>query len=704
MSVKRIPTSEILETPDVNILNDNVLDKVDYRYNQTEFEYQSVFNGNIYLYKFPEPYTGGSKNTTYYFQDVPTSAYQLNVSYYKRNTEYNSQNINKIKQSIPNYGFLIYYYDFVSFQYTDNSVGKEEYKIDWDTVQSGFRTGFDNGDYLIVQYPVTDTTESYNIVYSYQEVLDLWFNLDSNNNIISSKYNSGAPSICVIKNGSIYTIYMLFLSSITNTANTEMYRVDTQFNFSILRNKIKTSSIEIDNNSSFSLQSNELITQNTLYNGIKQISEYISEDIKLNYENGKATIKLTCVYNGENEYSVGDIVIPMKDRFNPVLSDAYGIEKMFEVTSSEISYTGRGKQILELVEVLDAYILNVTSVNSANHSGEEYAIGIWFTVTTGDKGGSVNIDRTIYKIPSNTTQTIKHETEAGYTTDVIFRGDFIEISPDTMTKSSSSSKFAMAQINHIKNWLLSQEEMYPYQFQYQKMYDTEPNINLPDHITTIDMSAFDSCSFSVNQDINSIFTFSNNIKKVIGNGRSYPLTHFFKNASNEGGVWRINNIVLAPNLTGTSSNYTEATIPNGTRLMASNLFGSLYNNGVQHLFTALATINLPTDNILEEIPDRFCEMCSALTYISPIPASVKRIGEEAFAYNSGSMGLTTMTFNQPAGMYVELPSAGNGTGMLYVKTAREMTIYTDNEYIKNYNYSADNITATILHLDGSAWE
>lgn len=351
MSVKQIPVSEILETPDVNILNDNVLDKVDYRYNQTKFEYQSVFNGNIYLYKFPEPYTGGSKNTTYYFQDVPTSAYQLNVSYYKRNTEDNSKNINKIKQSIPNYGSLIYYYDFVSFQYTDNSVGKEEYKIDWDTVQSGFRTGFDNGDYLIVQYPVTDTTERYNVVNSYQEVLDLWFNLDSNNNIISSKYNSGSPSICVIKNGSIYTIYMLFLSSITNTANTEMYRVDTQFNFSILRNKIKTSTIEVDNNSSFALQSNELITQNTLYKGTNQISEYISEDIKANYKNGKATMKLNCVYNGENEYHVGDIVVPMKDRFNPVLSDSDGSAKLFEITSSEISFAGRGTQILETVEV-----------------------------------------------------------------------------------------------------------------------------------------------------------------------------------------------------------------------------------------------------------------------------------------------------------------------------------------------------------------
>lgn len=40
----------------------------------------------------------------------------------------------------------------------------------------------------------------------------------------------------------------------------------------------------------------------------------------------------------------------------------------------------------------------------------------------------------------------------------------------------------------------------------------------------------------------------------------------------------------------------------------------------------------------------------------------------------------------------------------YYKSAKSITVYTDNETIKNYDWASDNVTATIYHLDGSAWE
>lgn len=64
---------------------------------------------------------------------------------------------------------------------------------------------------------------------------------------------------------------------------------------------------------------------------------------------------------------------------------------------------------------------------------------------------------------------------------------------------------------------------------------------------------------------------------------------------------------------------------------------------------------------------------------------------------SGSSGITWI-FRQPAGMTVELPTAGDGTGLNYNKDSRTITIYTDNECIINYNWSGDNITANIYPL------
>lgn len=66
-------------------------------------------------------------------------------------------------------------------------------------------------------------------------------------------------------------------------------------------------------------------------------------------------------------------------------------------------------------------------------------------------------------------------------------------------------------------------------------------------------------------------------------------------------------------------------------------------------------------------------------------------------------GPVVLRFNTPADVQVEMPQAGNGTGVTYYKTAREFTIYTDNPTIKNYDWATDNVTPTFYHLDGTAW-
>lgn len=61
-------------------------------------------------------------------------------------------------------------------------------------------------------------------------------------------------------------------------------------------------------------------------------------------------------------------------------------------------------------------------------------------------------------------------------------------------------------------------------------------------------------------------------------------------------------------------------------------------------------------------------------------------------------GVTKLIFRQPAGMEIALPEAGADNGMAYDKDSRSISIYTDNECIKNYDWATDNVTATFYPL------
>ena len=60
--------------------------------------------------------------------------------------------------------------------------------------------------------------------------------------------------------------------------------------------------------------------------------------------------------------------------------------------------------------------------------------------------------------------------------------------------------------------------------------------------------------------------------------------------------------------------------------------------------------------------------------------------------------VTTLVFRQPQSLVVDLPSPGENTGLAYYKQSRDVTIYTDNDSIKNYGWATDNVTATFKPL------
>lgn len=165
----------------------------------------------------------------------------------------------------------------------------------------------------------------------------------------------------------------------------------------------------------------------------------------------------------------------------------------------------------------------------------------------------------------------------------------------------------------------------------------------------------------------------------------------FSNSIDNNGVKVINGIAL--NITDVD--FTSAlTLNSGIKYLANYLFKDKSN---------LLGINFNND--LEIIGESCFENCNNSSFTTfTIPSTVNKIGKGAFA----TTVLTTITFNQAPDKIVELPEAGKNDilsikGMFYSKTARNITIITDNYIIANYDYDDDNMTATINHINGTAW-
>lgn len=131
----------------------------------------------------------------------------------------------------------------------------------------------------------------------------------------------------------------------------------------------------------------------------------------------------------------------------------------------------------------------------------------------------------------------------------------------------------------------------------------------------------------------------------------------------------------------------DVSVPNSVKSIGSNAF---YRCGVTNLTLAEGLQHIDESAFVQ----------SGLTSIV-IPSTVSYIGNCLFGNSLGlnSIILTTITFKQPNGMEITL-----GSDLFKTKTAQALTVYTDNETIKNYDYVADNVTPTFYHLDGTLWE
>ena len=346
--------------------------------------------------------------------------------------------------------------------------------------------------------------------------------------------------------------------------------------------------------------------------------------------------------------------------------------------------------LLNRYKDLDQYILNVTSVTPQTSNEGELLRGIYFSVVSGEYGIWVHFHGQSTYVQPNTETGIHLDidSENAVTDNAIFTGSIIRVYVNEV-EIGAQATIRGAIVNSIVKWPSKTDSTWSLQFDEQKAnYD----IKIPNHITNIVAGTFGNIAFDSNSQNNGQLILHNNLNQIASVGGRYTsgYTSFFSNGVLSGGVWNIDDVAIATY--GTDEDYVTSS---NTKKLADSLFGNFYY--------ATVTLNEGLEEIGEQSLAGIGYNKTNFTTLE-IPSTVKKIKAKAFAYSDTNIKITTLKFNQPNGMQIELPTAGSTSGMLYYKSAKEMTIYTDNEIIKNYDWAADNVTATLLHLNGTPWE
>lgn len=329
-----------------------------------------------------------------------------------------------------------------------------------------------------------------------------------------------------------------------------------------------------------------------------------------------------------------------------------------------------------------------------------------FEVTTGSKGGTVELNNEITTVPPDTIQTITTTLPAGAYT-LTLTGDFIEFGILVEALSGGGSNATYGTLVSIVDWrgLKYLPESFLEDGRYAVPIEAYRTIDIPAVIEELKSLSLENDNFNYN------FINPYNIKKIAptaftaSNGFTIPKGEkpYLNALIDTTGTYYILGDILIGWVTDPASTLTSVVVPDGTRLMIDGASGGSVTDGVLYTgIESLTNFTFNNDGALQVISTACLAGCTGLTELI-IPASVKEIREVAFGNAIGEMNLTKVTFNHSPDSVISLPTPGSN-GMFKVKTARNMDIYTDNKIIALYDYSADNITPTIYKLDGTLWD
>lgn len=294
--------------------------------------------------------------------------------------------------------------------------------------------------------------------------------------------------------------------------------------------------------------------------------------------------------------------------------------------------------------------INIYNSETATTSTNEI---ISFDVTAGEKEATVTYGDVVRTIPANSTETITfglfNGVDDGTLTsgEITFSGGYTHVAPSEFPTSDTATSFVHCIVSIVHPFgtqMTNTQKIYMYQTLLTSCV-------LPEHITSIGLNAFNGCT--------GLTTI-----RIPENVTSIDKQSFY-------GCTALASVLF-------DENSQLKTIGN-----------SAFAN------TKLTNITLP--NSVTYIDFGAFQMCSSLTSIE-ISENVTSIGSSVF---SSCSALETLTFKMPASAEITLGTSLYGSN----KSAKALTIYTDNSIIANYGYSTDNVTPTLYHLDKTTlWE
>lgn len=198
--------------------------------------------------------------------------------------------------------------------------------------------------------------------------------------------------------------------------------------------------------------------------------------------------------------------------------------------------------------------------------------------------------------------------------------------------------------------------------------------------SNIEMSCFDDCALLEDVDTAKM----NNPYCYISGSSCLTETPWYNNQPEGSMVTIANGQILIGNKISTPSAGFE--IPATVKTLAGKSC-ALYGSTVDANFTHAI------------VPDTI-EMTQGIVFYGHKNLTQITIGSNVHTMTSefhdpaNTTSLTSVIFRQPAGMVVNLPESG----LFDTKSSCSLNIYTDNEYIRNYDWAGDNITATFYPL------
>lgn len=212
------------------------------------------------------------------------------------------------------------------------------------------------------------------------------------------------------------------------------------------------------------------------------------------------------------------------------------------------------------------------------------------------------------------------------------------------------------------------------------------SIGIPYSVKVIEIDAFVNCSALAEIDTDSMDPFCE-INSVAGRIAFFGTAWVNNQPANSMFTMANGQILVGNNISAPSNGFV---IPSTVKNIAGAACGRL-SGSADSLFTSVV---IP--DTVEMIQRNIFEGQTSLTKIT-VGSGVRKIT----GLITPGTNMKEMIFRQPAGMTIELPTPGANDGMAYNKDAYSMNIYTDNEYIRNYGWSTDNVTATFYPLSSA---